>query len=152
MNDNLRMKYLLEQYRLYVHMADNISKRRHDMNRFYISVISGLYVSFSFLYGLSNVNNAYVNITYSILGMTICFVWLSHIKSYKRLNEAKFKVIHNMEEKLPYPCYKEEQDTLDVSEHKHTLFTDIEQKITYVFALPFILCLICQILDLLSLI
>ncbi len=34
---------LFEQYKLYVQMADNISERRNQTNRFYITLLSGLF-------------------------------------------------------------------------------------------------------------
>ncbi|MGK7956000.1 MAG: hypothetical protein AB4063_12240, partial [Crocosphaera sp.] len=44
----------------------------------------------------------------SILGFILCISWLITIHSYKQLNSLKFKVIHEMEEELPFPCYKRE--------------------------------------------
>jgi hypothetical protein len=35
-------QHLLEQYNLYVEMADRITTRRAQTNRFYISLLSGL--------------------------------------------------------------------------------------------------------------
>jgi hypothetical protein len=35
-------EHLLEQYKMYVQMADNISARRADSNQFYVKVLSAL--------------------------------------------------------------------------------------------------------------
>ena len=37
-----QIEILLEQYKLYVQLADNVSARRSQSNSFYISIITGL--------------------------------------------------------------------------------------------------------------
>ncbi|MCK4735084.1 MAG: hypothetical protein KAT65_21710, partial [Methanophagales archaeon] len=44
-------QHLLEQYKLYVEMADRISTRRAQTNRFYISLLSGLLALLSIVVG-----------------------------------------------------------------------------------------------------
>ena len=40
-------EHLLEQYKLYVEMTDQVSTRRAHTNRFYVSLLSGLLALFS---------------------------------------------------------------------------------------------------------
>jgi hypothetical protein len=47
-----------------------------------------------------------------VLGLAICTIWVVNIRSYKQINSLKFTVIHEMEKKLPYPCYDREWQIL----------------------------------------
>src|SRR2546423_6198448 len=98
---------LVEQYKLYVEMADRISARRADTNKFYISLLTALLVILSIVVEkniLSNIQG-FVLLAIGILGIALCFVWIVNIRSYSQLNTGKFTVIHDMEKQLPYPCY-----------------------------------------------
>ena len=44
-------EHLLEQYKLYVEMADRVGTRRAQTNRFYISLLSGLLAVLSIVVG-----------------------------------------------------------------------------------------------------
>lgn len=41
-------------------------------------------------------------------GIAICVMWALTINSYKKLNSAKFAIIHKMEERLPVALYADE--------------------------------------------
>ena len=62
--------HLLEQYKLFVEMADRVSSRRMQTNMFYISLLSGLItvISISRAFKLSNV----VILAVSVFGVIIC--------------------------------------------------------------------------------
>jgi len=134
--------HLLEQYKLFVEMADRVSNRRMQTNMFYTSLLSCLItvISISKAFKLSNV----VILTVSVLGVIICVLWCVHISSYRKLNAAKFEVIHMIEQYLPYPCYREEWKLLEQS--KYRLLSKIEQVITITFAIVFFLIFLITLL------
>lgn len=68
-------------------------------------------------------------------------VWYYNIKSYKQLNSGKFEVIHEMEENLPFDCFKKEWKHLDSGSDtsKYLKLTKIEQHIPVVFCLLFLI-------------
>ena len=108
---------IIEQYKLYVEMADRVSDRRAKANQFYMALLSGLLVVVSFVVNKDN-QSAFVDyqeiifLAIGILGLLICFIWNINIRSYRQLNTAKFKVIHELEEKLAYAGYTREWEFL----------------------------------------
>jgi len=101
---------LLEQYKLYVEMADRVSQRRLTTNRFYISLLSalgGLYLMLEKI--LETQPDTFL---WAVLTIIISLLWWLNINSYRQLNSGKFKVIHDMEQLLPFACYDREWDYL----------------------------------------
>jgi hypothetical protein len=109
--------YLLEQYKLYVEMADRVTERRLKINSFYLSILTGLLIfsalpSFVKEGSLTNPGRQLVALT-SLTGMIICILWWIGLASLKKLNSLKFKVINDMENSLPYQCFQKEWDDND---------------------------------------
>ena len=74
----------------------------------------------------------------SAVGLTLCAVWLFNIRSLKRLNSAKFKVIHEIENLLPFACYDKEWEIMQQDKSFQDLQqTQIEQFIPLVLAFPY---------------
>jgi hypothetical protein len=125
LQSNLREVYgdnfqaaLLEQYKVYVEMIDRISARRGQMNSFYTSLLSSL-LAFISLIGnkdISSFQEAKLQMLSIIgvlsLGVILCMIWHKNIQSYKHLNSGKFKVLHEMEKYMPFPCYTKEWEIL----------------------------------------
>lgn len=141
-------QHLIEQYKLYVQMADNVSVRRSQSNQFYISVLSALLAVVALvgkLYGsgadarIELVNVAFLGIT--MLGLIICIVWSVNLLSYRQLNAGKFKVIHEMESMLPYACYDREWEILGCghSSSKYIPLTNIEVYVPAIMAIPYLI-------------
>ena len=104
-------KHLLEQYKLYVEMADRISSRRSNANTFFLSVNTLLVTAIGVLSKLESgfeTLNLWWVLTTSFAGILFCWTWLSIINSYRQLNTGKFKVINTIEQKLPLAMYKAE--------------------------------------------
>lgn len=133
--------HLLEQYKLYVEMSDRISARRGQVNSFYISLLSGLLAVLS-LFGNKqtdvSIQGKLMFLLISAVGLTLCAVWLFNIRSLKRLNSAKFKVIHEIENLLPFACYDKEWEIMQQDKSFQDLQqTQIEQFIPLVLAFPY---------------
>ena len=105
-------EHLLEQYKLYVEMADRVSERRMQTNKFYISLLSGLLALFPILVSVGTSKQTVILIILPLLGIALCILWYINILSYRQLNSGKFKVIHEIEQYLPFPCYDKEWELL----------------------------------------
>lgn len=103
----------LQQYIHYAETTKAVSSQRLRSNRFYVSVLSGLLVVFTFVAG--RVPSALHSISIGgigVIGVILCALWKQTIESHRDLNTAKFNVVNRMEEDLPYQVYSEEWDQL----------------------------------------
>lgn len=138
-------RQLLEQYKLYVQMADNLSSRRDNANKLYISLLSGLCAVIALtIKDLPFSEGA--NVVFMImglLGVLVCYVWHINLKSYRQLNSGKFKVIHEIEEMLAFPCYSREWDVLGrgKDKRKYIPLTRVESAVPKIIGLPYLLLL-----------
>ena len=133
--------HLLEQYKLYVEMADRVSSRRVQIGSFYTSILSILLALLSITSNkeLFQGPQRFVLLTVAILGLCLCLAWTANINSYKQLNSLKFKVIHDMETYLPFPCYGVEWKILKEDKNRQRYFrlTAIEQYIPIILSIPY---------------
>ncbi|MDJ0707837.1 MAG: hypothetical protein QNJ46_31565 [Leptolyngbyaceae cyanobacterium MO_188.B28] len=136
--------HLMDQYKLFVEMADRVSARRGQANTFYISLLSALVALLSLVIDkelFSGPSSVLLFLT-SLIGMALCLTWHLNIKSYKQLNGLKFKVIHEMEQSLPFPCYEREWAILKEKEKQqkpgYIRLTTVEKYIPLIFATPYI--------------
>ena len=97
---------LLEQYKLYVQSAENVSARRVASNRYLLTLNAALVA----LYGLQSANfgQGYWTLLLPVIGIPVSALWYLIIKSHADLNRIKFKVIHEFEQHLPAAMYKHE--------------------------------------------
>ncbi len=139
-------EHLLEQYKLYVEIADRVSGRRAQTNRFFISLLSGLLALLSIVVDREIFSNfqTIVFMTVALLGLALCALWYINIRSYRQLNSGKFKVIHEIEQHLPYPCYDKEWEILGEGKEskKYLQLTRVEQYVPFILAIPYILLFI----------
>lgn len=94
---------LLEQYKLYVQSADNVSTRRVSSNRYLLTVNAALVASYGFQ--SASLGLAIWTIPVAVTGIIISLLMWSIIKSHRDLNAVKFEVIHKLEEQLPATLY-----------------------------------------------
>ena len=101
---------LLEQYKLYVEMADRISQRRGAANTFFLTFNTAVVGA---LAGFFKDVPAEVSVTVFIAAAVLSIAWGVLLRSYRNLNTAKFEVIGVLEERLPAnPYYKAEWKAL----------------------------------------
>ena len=146
-------KYICEQYKICIEMADRISHRRHLANVFYLSINTALFSLILFVLKGYFPNKEgvflFILLVLSLFGGAISLRWREAILSYKRLNTAKYEVILELEKELPKQPYTKEWKILEQGEDPkvHRLFTDIEQSLPKYFGIFYVfVCLICCLL------
>jgi hypothetical protein len=97
--------HLLDQYKLYVEMADRISQRRATANTYFLSVNSAILAFVGYITPKDANENLWM---LAVAGIALCWLWKALITSYKNLNTAKFKVVHAIEKRLPISPYETE--------------------------------------------
>lgn len=139
----------LEQYKLYVQMADKVSERRIQANTFYITLLTGLFALLSIVVERGLVSNVQASLfaAVGLLGILLCFIWWTNIRSYRQLNSGKFKVIHEMEQDLPFRCYAREWELLKEGKQHKTYFplSHVEQYVPLLFTIPYLALLLVAI-------
>jgi len=103
-------EHLLKQYELFVESSEKISLKRMSTNKFYLAVNTGIFAIAGYLTILTN---PIIAILLSIMGIFLCLSWMNCLGSYRRLNTAKFKIIHQLEKNLPANIFKKEDEYLN---------------------------------------
>ena len=126
--------HLLEQYKLYVEMADRISNRRQAANSFFLSVNTAIIALVGYLNSGSKAPSEFYFLV-SISGIVLCFMWYKLLCSYKNMNSVKFKVIQEIEAQLPFAPYYMEWEKLGKGKKSklYLPFTRVEMFIPWVF-------------------
>ena len=128
--------HYLDIYKIYVENADRISSRRQSANSFFLT-INTVIVSFVGYVQLdkTQVFNAAFYWVVGVAGMVLCFLWYRLVKSYKDINTGKFKVIHEIEKRLPIAPYDAEWEALGRGKNPklYLPFTRIELGVPLVF-------------------
>jgi len=93
---------VMEQYKLYVEMADRISIRRGLANTFFLTLNSAILTLIAVFWkdrpeGLS----PWLLLPALVLAVGLCLAWFWVVRSYRQLNSGKFAVIGALEQRLP---------------------------------------------------
>ena len=125
--------HLLEQYKLYVQSAENVSARRVASNRHMLTLSAAILALYGLLY--ANFDLEWTALGIPFVGIAVSVVWDAIIKSYANMNRVKFKIIHKLEEHLPAAVYKHEWDLAkDENGDTYQEVTKIESSVPYLFA------------------
>lgn len=135
-------KILFEQYKLFVGMADEISKRRLQANSFFLTantLLIALLTAFLGLTSQTTVQHGWITIA-AIAGIAFSWAWLRLISSYRQLNDGKFKVVHLLESRMPARLFDVEWEILKEGDGTvYTPFHKTERIIPWVFTIIYIL-------------
>jgi hypothetical protein len=127
--------HLLEQYKLYLGMADKISDRRTTANTFFLTVNSGLLAALGFAkFTAQEVSSAFIIIA-CIAALPLCYSWYRLIRSYRDLNTAKFKVVHEIEAMLPLRPFDAEWEAVGRGKNRELYlpFTEVEKYVPWIY-------------------
>ncbi|MGA2452023.1 MAG: hypothetical protein ABSG93_00765 [Solirubrobacteraceae bacterium] len=92
-------EHYFDLYMLMVEMADRVSARRGTANAFFLTVNTGL---------VTLVGSTDLRWYVAFAGIVFSGTWWLLLRSYRRLNAAKFSVIIEMEERLPKQVFGDE--------------------------------------------
>jgi len=128
--------HLIEQYKLYVEMADRISMRRQAANAFFVSINTALLALSGYVKVAPDAGQlAPVSPVVPFAGALLCILWASLIMSYRNLNTIKFEVIHGLERRLPARLYAHEWDLAEHGKNsdRYLPVTHVEVWVPWVF-------------------
>ncbi len=144
----LRQGHLLEQYKLAVEMAHNISSMRQSANNYYIGILSAFALLYSMLEKVPS-PAARDALAYGIpiIAVVLCVMWGLLLASYRRINAAKYEVIIEMEAELPAAPYAREWEKLRGLRGAHLHLTKIEAAVPVLFGLAFVALILKSVLS-----
>jgi hypothetical protein len=143
-NDDKDINYenhYLEQYRMYLHIFNSTSDRRNKSNEFYLGLNTAIIGVLGYLETKNfSENNSVIFLFAPLVGIAICYCWYEIIISYKQLNRAKFKVIHDIEDSLPLSLFKTEWELLGrgINTLKYKKISSIEKNIPIIFIVLYV--------------
>ena len=136
-------EHLLEQYKLFVEMADRVSARRMQANTFFLAVNTGLLTVFASL-AKDKILSGFVGALPIAALLILCLVWGQIVSSYRQLNSGKFQVIHQLEQLLPAAPY--DAEWVAIGEGKDPMryrpLTHVEILVPRLFGLLYVLLLL----------
>ena len=92
---------VLEQYKLYVEMADRVSARRGLTNSFFLTLNTGIVGLISVLSKIPAGSRVWWLAIPLVAILGQCYAWFYLVRSYRLLNGAKYRVVGALEERLP---------------------------------------------------
>lgn len=140
--------HLIEQYKLYLESADHNSERRHTANSFFLTINTALiaFVSYVSLESNSDTSDKLYWVV-ALAGVALSYMWYRLIHSYRDLNSAKFKIIHEIEKALPLSPFDAEWEVVGRGDDpkRYLPFTRVEIKIPLVFLFLHLIVLLLSI-------
>lgn len=137
---------LLEIYKLHAELTDRVSQRREVANRLFVSLLSGIIVSFFALlrFGDGAISPQAITLISGVLGFSLSVAWLIVIRSYRQLNRGRFATLHELEKKLPYDFFRREWKFLGKGENKckYWPLSSVEALLPWIFIVAFIVLFI----------
>ena len=102
-----------ELYKLYLSTAEQVSDRRAAVNRWMLSANVFLIALYAFLAAdralLPNAEGWIWLVAIPVVGILVCLGWDTLRLSYRKLNDAKYRVLHELERDLSFPAIEREQ-------------------------------------------
>jgi hypothetical protein len=137
---------VLEQYKLYVEMADRVSSRRGLTNTFFLTLNTLVFTAFGVLWK-ENPPDIAAGVLIMLLAVLLaqCAGWWFIVRSYGQLNSAKYKVVGLLEERLPAAPYSNAEWTAlkrGRDWQVYTPLTHVEQWIPVLFAVVYALAFV----------
>lgn len=115
-------------------MANSVSQRRDAMNNVFITLNLALLTAVSLAWDIKSV-------FIIIAGIITCIIWGFFIRHFRLLKTSKFKVIAQLETKLPEAPFIDEWEDLKSSK-KYVDGTDLEQLLPITFSVMYIVAII----------
>ena len=86
-------------------------------------------------------------VIFGFFGLLLAVTWHGAIRSYRQLNTAKFKVLHELEEKLAFPFSRREWYLLAKGTDRkvYQQLTAVESRVPIIFGVFFLMLLLIEI-------
>lgn len=133
--DTKYIDHYLEQYRIYLHIFNSTHDRLSKSNDFFLGLNTAIIAALGYLESRGAAHNSTIFLFAPFVGMAICICWYQIISMYRKLNRTKFKVIHEVEKKLPISLFETEWELLGKGKDRKLYYplSLIERRIPIIF-------------------
>jgi hypothetical protein len=125
--------HVLEQYKLYVELADRAAQRRNAATTGWIPLLLNIVVALVTVSAASQALGRGGQAVLTLLGILICLSWFQDERRYRALAVAKYAVIARLEKQLPFALEEAEWQELQ-SEANAGYFPRVVVPLPIVFA------------------
>jgi hypothetical protein len=124
--------HVLEMWKMYVGQADQVGDRREKLNAFFVTLHTGVLTVVGFLFERQEFSA--IALMAGFAGVPFAYLWYRMLRSSSDLNDAKIRIVHEVEKLLPFRLYAGEWDILGRGKDDdiYRPFTDIELKVPWV--------------------
>lgn len=113
----LYQAHFLEQYKIYIASINSVSNLKHQVNSYFLTINTILMTAVGISFTRDGLFNplAWHTIIPGV-GVILCLAWWYTTRSYKEINQMKFRALYCIEERLPLALYKTEAEMIN-TEH-----------------------------------
>jgi hypothetical protein len=127
----------VKQYVTFVQWTEQLVDRRAEANRFFSGINTAMFGAAGFLlFGkeFSANGHEFLLLVFPVAGFFLSTIWLSVLRSHRKILAMKYQAIHEMEKRLPLDPYtKEYKGWSEDAERKQTGSAGFESKIPLLF-------------------
>lgn len=143
---------VFDLYKMAVEMADRASARRSTANAFFLTAQTALVA----VIGATSPNLMraawWIALSVAVAGVAMSVSWWLQLRSYRDLNQAKFKVINGIEMHLPVKVFSDEWDALkskptNPRRMPYAELGAVERVIPGIFALLYVILFLGRVLS-----
>lgn len=132
--------HLLEQYKVVIQGIDYTSKWKHIVNNYFLTINTILLAAI----GLSAARDqiSMPTVTHEIvpvIGVFVTIAWWITARGYNDVLEAKFSILHCVEEHLPLALYKTEWEILKAFHKNPNRLARVDASVPLIFASLYLL-------------
>ena len=123
--DSKQIEIILEQWKTCVEMSNSVSSRRDAVNSIFTTLNLAIIAAAAFIWNLKT-------LLLFAAGTVVCILWILMIRNYRLLNQEKFKIINELEKKLPVQPFNDEWAALSINKkYKDSTKLEIGLPITF---------------------
>lgn len=129
------LPHIIDLYKFYVRSAESVTQRRQTANSFFLTLNASLLGLNGYLTIGKDVSLGVSFMVIVLTGIIASYSWYRLIRSYQQLNTAKFHLIHQIENHVPFQLFHEEWQGLAHGRDKRIYHqsTSIEMQVPIIF-------------------
>ena len=145
---DLYIHHYLEQYRVYLRAFTSMVERRQKSNEFFLSINTAIMAILGYIETEQGPvqHSALIFSFVPFVGIVICYSWALAVRSYRQVAQAKYKVIHRLERRLPAALFETEWEILGRGKDAKRYYplSRVEKNIPLIFIVLYVIIFIAN--------